>query len=124
MNVTENTVKNSKISLEIDHQCQHTEHTPQLGEISPKHQEVNKNKHMMPKMGKILPKETHQVRDLEAMEEGAVARTPTEGTRGYQTQPQHMSMNEYNAESNNSRQQESPGVTTAVTTREQCATIP
>ena len=59
-------------------------------------------------MGEILPKETHQVTDLEAMEEGAVARTPTEDTRGNQAHPQHMSMEEYNAEGANSKEQDSP----------------
>ena len=44
----------------------------------------------MPKAGEILPKETHQVTDLEAMEERAAARIPTEDTRGNQAHPQHI----------------------------------
>ena len=62
----------------------------------------------MPKTGEILPKETHQVTDLEAMEEGAANRTPTEGTRGNQAHLQDTSAREHDTEGAQSKGQGSP----------------
>ena len=77
---------------------------PQTSEILPKQQQTNRKEHTTPKTGEISPKETHQVIDLEAIEEGAVARTPNEGTRGNnQAHPQHMSTREHDTEGAQSR---------------------
>ena len=87
----ENTVESSEISQVMNEQPQYTEHTPQLGVISPEQQEKEGHTHTTPKSSEILPKELHQVTDLEAMEEAAVAKTPNEGTGGtrprYSTHP-------------------------------------
>ena len=100
-NVSEKTVENSEILQATNKQHQYTENTPRSGKISPKQLQINHNKHMTPKTGEILPTEAKQVTDLEAMEEGTVARTPTQG------QIQHTSQSEHTTNPDNN-QQESP----------------
>ena len=89
MNVTENMIENSEILHIASEQCQYTEHTPKSSKIFPKQLEIDRSKHITPKMGEIPPKGTHQVTDLEAMEEGAVARNLIKDARGNLTQTQH-----------------------------------
>ena len=58
--------------------------------ILPRQVQIDHNKLITPEMSEILPNEMHQVTDLEAMEEGAVTRAPTQHTRGDLSQIQHM----------------------------------
>ena len=106
-NVNENTVQSREIPQITDNQHQYSKHKPQMGKILPKQQQPNKKEQVMPKMGKTSPEETHQVTDLEAMEEEAAARTPIEDTREKHAHPQHMPTREYDAEGAESNGQDS-----------------
>ena len=59
-------------------------------------------------MGEILPKQLHEERDLEAMEEGATANMSNRESRGSQEQAQHTPGKEYNLESGRNPQKDSP----------------
>ena len=91
-------IENSEISQVTNEQHQHTKHTPKSSKISPKQPEMDCIKHVTQKTSKISPKEMQQLTDLEAMEEGAVTRTPT----------QHTPRSVIVTETGNSKQQESP----------------
>ena len=100
-NMNENAVENSEISQPTEGQPRFTDKVPRLGEISPnqlvqegqmnvtpksgeiflKRREENNPQQATENRGEISPKEPDEVTDLMAMEEGAVARTPSENTR-------------------------------------------
>ena len=126
MRLSENTVENSEISQvrsiqhqdpknalqtskispkQQDHEV-HTHTTPKLGEISPKQQGKDKSSRATPKSNEISPKEPHEVNDLVAMEEGAVATTPSVNT-------QHIPMKNDNIQGDENQEQKSPQVDTA-----------
>ena len=104
---TENMPKLGEISpkqLEKDH----SKHIPKLGEISPKQLEKDHSKHTTPKMSEISPTKIQQITALQAMEEGAMARTTIQDTRRNTTQIQHIPRGEHITETDNTKQPESP----------------
>ena len=107
-NMNKNTVESSEILQVTSEQSQYTEHTPHMGEISPKHHKNENLTQVTSKMGKIPPNQHHKEGDFKAMEEGTVITTHNEGIRRNQDQKQDTPMKEYNTESDNNPQQESP----------------
>ena len=105
-------IETSEILQVASKQLQHTIHTPQVGEISPKPQgqeghirvspesgeippiQADKNSlpHTTPNLNKIPPKEPQKVTDLVAMEEGEIVEMPNKNT-------QHMHMREHKPQS-------------------------
>ena len=69
------------------------------GKILPKQQEKEGYIRTTFKLGEISSRDPHQVTNLEAMEEGTVAKTPNETTEGNQVQIEHTSLREHNMES-------------------------
>ena len=77
----------------------HIRITPKLGEILPNQREENSIINTTSNLNEIPPKESHEVTDLVAMEEGARAETPNKDT-------QHTP----NVQSNENLQQKSPQI--------------
>ena len=77
-----------------------------MSEILPNQREENSIIKTTSNLNEILTKESHEVTDLVAMEEGARAETPNKNT-------QHMPNGEHNVKSNENLQQKSPQIYTA-----------